>query len=568
MMAQRYSRKMMRVLAGLWTGICADWHRSVRGSVAMYVAVLLPVLITSIGLSIDLSQAYLVRERLSRAVDAAALAAAGSTFTGSNAQQSAQMQKRIEDFMAANYPKHRIGSNLTVNFNVMGDDIKVSASINYDTFFMTVIGKDVISVQASSTVRKQIKGVEAVLVLDNTGSMSYRPNNKGDTNMQALQIAARDFVNIMFDRARNNQDVRIGLVPYANAVRIGRYGLGLEPNGDPYLDRSGEPVEPFVELPPGMKFTNNRNHQTDWYGCVIEHMDSNYNPAAKPVSGAYGQLWSTDGTTRCNSRTSCRGHGWDPGASNNDPSPQESTDDYEGPWGPYMFGRIISNNQRCTDRGSGFSNNSSSCSNCTGTSGSWWNQTTGHCADAYCYCKYTYPANSCPTASILPMTSDRQKLLAAINTMDANGNTQGNAGMTWGYRMISPGKPFTEASQWGSDYWSKAIIMMTDGDNTMDGNYSYYWDSGKNNIAVSSNSPKGLNQRFRDVCDALKAKDPPVLIYTIVFKSQTAVSNANKQFYKDCATSSATYFEAPTQEALKSVFQQIARELSNLHIKE
>ena len=553
---------------GLLIGLFNKWRALRHGSVAVYVAVLLPVLIASVGLSIDLSQAYLVRERLSRAVDAAALAAAGSTFAGTTEEQAAKMQSRIEDFMAANYPDHRIGSNLQVHFNAVGDDIKVSASIDYDTFFMAVIGTKVIGVKASSTVRKQVKGVEAVLVLDNTGSMSYKPSRNGDTNMEALQIAARDFVNIMFDKAEDDSDVRIGLVPYANAVRVGRYGLGQEPNGDPYLDRSGAQVDPFVELPAGMKYTNNRNHQTDWYGCVVEHMESNYNAAARPVTGAYGQLWSTDGTTRCNSRTSCRGHGWDPGSSNNDPTPQETIDDYAGPWGPYMFGRIISENQRCSDRGSGFSNSSSSCSNCTGSYRSGWTTITNVCADAYCYCKYTYPANSCPTASIVPMTSNRQKLLDAIDTMDANGNTQGNAGMTWGYRMISPDGPFPEASQWGSDYWSKAVIMMTDGDNTMDGNYSYYWDSGKNGIEVSKNSPKGLNQRFKDVCNALKAKEPPVLIYTIVFKSQTAVSEANKQFYKDCATSSATYFDAPTQEALKSVFQQIARELSNLHIKE
>jgi hypothetical protein len=152
--------------------------------------------------------------------------------------------------------------------------------------------------------------------------------------------------------------------------------------------------------------------------------------------------------------------------------------------------------------------------------------------------------------------------------MQAHGNTQGNAGMVWGYKLISPEAPFTEGSEWGSDFWSKAIIMMTDGDNTMDGTYSYFWATSKNDIGVSTASPKGLNQRFADVCEELKTKDPPVIIYTIVFRSENEVSEANKQFYRDCATDDAKYFEAPTQEALQQTFEQIAQELSNLHIRE
>ncbi len=543
-----------------------SWFTGRAGSVAVYVAVLLPLLITSIGLSIDLSQAYLVRERLSRAVDAAALAAAGSTFTGTTEQQAAQMQKRIEDFMTANYPKHRIGSDLEVRFTAEGDDIKVSASINYDTFFMAVVGTKVIGVNASSTVRKQVKGVEAVLVLDNTGSMTYKPNRNGDTNMTALQIASREFVNIMFDKAQDKNDIRIGIVPYANAVRVGTYGLGLKPDGiAPYLDRQGNQVEPFVTLPSGVSFTNDPNSSTGWYGCVVEHLDSNYNASAKHVTGSHGQLWTTTGTT-CGSN--CNGHGWNPAKTNNDPWPQESVDDYEGPWDIYMYGKIVGKNSSCAptsgNNNTEYSNATASCSSCaqSGTS-------KGICTATYCYCKNNTPAKSCPRAQITPLTSNRDDLITAINKMQADGNTQGNAGMTWGYRMISPEAPLTEASAWNNDYWSKAVIMMTDGDNTMDGTYSYYWATAKNDVVVSSNgATKGLNQRFAAVCNALKAQDPPVLIYTIVFKSETAVSAANKQFYKDCATSSATYFEAPTQEVLKSVFQQIARELSNLHIKE
>lgn len=541
------------------------WAVSERASIAVYMAIMLPVLIASIGLSIDLAQAYLVRERLSRAVDAAALAVAGSTFSGTAAEQEAALQERVDDFMAANYPAEKIGAVIDVDVVVNGDDISVSASADYQTFFMAALGYNVLGVDARATVRKQVKGVEAVLVLDNTGSMSYTPPGETIENIEALQNAASLFVTTMFDKAQDPDDVRIGLVPYANSVRIGRYGLGLKPDGSVYTDRNGSPVEPFVTLPAGVSYTDNPSSSTGWYGCVVEHKETDYNSAATHVAGSYGQLWSTAtgaNSTKCSSSASCKGHGWSPSSGSNNPSPIESSDDYEGPWDIYMYGKLISQNSRCT--GSGYSGTSSNCSACTGT----YNGNTNTCVGTYCYCKYSSPNNSCPRSNVLPLTSNEQDLLTAISSMRAHGNTQGNAGMIWGSRLISPEPPFTEGSEWNSDYWSKAVIMMTDGDNTMDGTYSYYWATAKNDISVSGNSPKGLNQRFLEVCEALKAQHPPVLIYTIVFRSENEVSETNKQFYRDCATSDATYFDAPTQEDLLNTFQHIARELSNLHLTE
>lgn len=540
-----------RGLMILFSGVMRRWAALQHASIAVYVAIMIPALISAIALSIDLSQAYLVRERLSRAIDAAALAVAGSSFAGDAEAQEAAINKRVNDFIKANYPEEKIGTALNIKVEIDGDDITVSADANYDTFFMNAIGINVMKVSASATVRKQVKGVEAVLVLDNTGSMDYRPSGAPKKNIDALKDAANLFVTTMYNKAQSPQDVRIGLVPYANAVRIGRYGLGQLPNGDPYLDREGNPVEPFVTLPPGVSYNASATHSTGWNGCVVEHKPQNYSASASHVSGSYGQLWR--------SGTSWNGHGWNAAANNNDPSPQDYLDDYEGPWDIYMFGRIISQNSRCSDLGSGYSNNSTNCSSCLGSN--------SRCNAAYCYCKYSSPNNSCPRANVLPLTNDRAVLTTAINNMEAHGNTQGNAGMIWGSRMISPEPPFTEGAAWDSEYWQKAIIMMTDGDNTMDTTYSNYWVSAKNNIGVStSGGVDGLNQRFADTCDDLKAANKDVLIYTIVFRSQTAVSPANKAFYRNCATQPSMYYDAPDQESLRLAFENIARELSNLHL--
>lgn len=536
-----------RGLMILFSGLLRRWAALEQASIAVYVGVMIPALISAIALSVDLSQAYLVRERLSRAIDAAALAVAGSSFTGTAAEQEAAINQRVKDFIAANYPEEKIGAALNIKVKVEGDDITVSADAEYNTFFMNVIGINVMSVSASATVRKQVKGVEAVLVLDNTGSMDYVPSTSvpGEVkkaNIDALKDAAQLFVDTMYKKAQSPEDVRIGIVPYANSVRIGRYGLGLLPNGDPYLDRDGNHVEPFVTLPSGVNYTTLASSDTGWYGCVVEHNPHNYNSAATHVAGSAGQLWSVGGVLN--------GHGWNPKISNNDPSPQDYLDDYEGPWDIYMYGQKIKKDTRC-----------SSLDTRRDTSYSGNNNSTGKCTTEFCFCKHIQPNTSCPRANVLPLTNDSAALEAAIKSMKEHGNTQGNVGMIWGSRLISPEPPFTEGAPWDSEYWQKAIIMMTDGDNTMDDFYSNYWLSANNNISVA-----GLNQRFADTCEDLKSEGKDVLIYTIVFQSKTKASETTRNLYRDCATMPTMYYEAPDQAALQQAFENIARELSNLHL--
>ena len=86
-----------------------------------------------------------------------------------------------------------------------------------------------------------------------------------------------------------------------------------------------------------------------------------------------------------------------------------------------------------------------------------------------------------------------------IAQMNANGWTLGNYGMVWGHRLISPDYPFTEAQSFGQQAWRKAVVMMTDGINTMHSNYTAYGPTRDHNIR-----PSDLNDRFAEVCQNLK----------------------------------------------------------------
>lgn len=538
------------------------WAKRREGSIALYMALLVPVLTATIGLGIDLAENYMVKERLARALDAAALAAAGSVGLS-----DAQMQARVDAFMAANYPPGKIGAYYNVKLTRNGDYVTVTGSADLDTVFMRVLGSqfNTLTSQATSKVQLQVQGIEVAMVLDNTGSMDYKPSGSTKTNIQALKDSSADFVNIMFSKAAKPEDIRIGLVPYANSVRIGLYGLGKIP--DPLTGEATGTYNggsKFITLPSGKsigdgtrKNSSNTfyagmsgttyNSTTKVYSFSTTACTSSSNPAsAKCTDMNYSDRWYGCVIEH-------KTGGWDINSTNNDPYPNDVRDDYTGPWETYRYSSLGTGN---------------TCIAWHCTSGA---KTSTGCVNANKFVCDTYnpvitqssqPNTSCPYANIMPLSSNQTSLLNAINTMQANGNTQGNTGMIWGWRLISPEAPFTEGSAWGSLDWKKAVIMMTDGDNTWDSNYSEYWLSKRS----TSMSDTTLDSRFKEVCQGLKDKN--VLIYTVVFKSQVDPTQATKDMYKGCATDSTKYFYAPTQAGLQTVFEQIAHELSNLHIAE
>ncbi len=452
------------------------FREQTSGAIAIMFALMVPVLIGVAGISLDYSMAYLVQQRLSQALDAAALAAAAS------ATDEADIEARVQDFFDANYPPEKLGVTYDLDVQIVGDEVTVMGSARYNTRFLQVLGIDKVDVDAQTTVIREVQGIEVVLVMDNTGSMST--NN----NIGALRDAASNFVYVMYGIdtdegeaadpdnldsmvTRDAEYIKVGLVPYSSSVNVGPYGLGVDTEGDYYGDT-------FVNNPHGFEYTTDYNHSYKWLGCVLAH---DY---------------------------------------------PDDTLDHEGPWDMYRY---------CRDEDD----------------------------DPYCRLNYygnvsKKPNYYCPRTPVVPLSTSPTDLKTSIDTMSAAGYTYGNYGMVWGGRVISPDFPFEEGVSWENEYWRKAIVMMTDGVNTMEYYYSTYGPTQDHSI-----TPGDLDNRFAEVCDDLKEKG--VIIYTVTFYSN--VSESTKGFYRDCATSEDYYHDAPSQDDLVDVFETISRELSNLHIK-
>ncbi len=465
------------------------YKRACNGAVAVVFGLTIPVLIASVGVSVDMSQAYLVKARLSSALDAAALAAAS---TGSEDEQ--EIQDRVDAFVEANYPSGKIGTTIDVDASLDGDELTVTASARLDTSFMKYFGYKDVTVDAATIVQREVRGLEVVMVLDNTGSM-----NTND-NIETLRSATESFITILFESVSDPEFVKIGLVPYASSVNVGPYGVGIDVDGEDYGNIFVEPPENDVYA----GYYNGLNPYTlDHYG--IDEEDLEYDLVSK--GQWHGCVLAQDYPL--------------------------DTEDHEGPWEMYRHDYHGNDYYKFND------------------------YYDGSLADGYN--AFNGPNLYCPQQPIVPLMSDEQFLLDSAENMTASGATLGNFGMAWGWRVVSPGLPFDEGADYDDKAWDKVVVVMTDGINTMSNIYSAYGLSNEHDIDAND-----LDDRFSETCDNMKEQG--ILIYTVTFDD--GVDDDTKDLFRFCASSTANYHDAPTQDALEEVFEQIARELSNLHIKQ
>jgi Flp pilus assembly protein TadG len=161
------------------------------------------------------------------------------------------------------------------------------------------------------------------------------------------------------------------------------------------------------------------------------------------------------------------------------------------------------------------------------------------------------PVNSCPTAKIEPLTSDKTVLKNNINTYRAGGGTAGHLGAAWASYLVSPewNPIWPVASQpvaYGEADTIKAIVLMTDGE--------------FNTHYVNANGDSAA--QARRVCTEAKREGRNVVIYSIGFQSPAAA----EALLKDCATSPEHYFSANNGTELRQAFVEIAQQLTKLRL--
>lgn len=210
-----------------------------RGVSAVFLAVSLIPTIGAVGLAVDSSLGYLLKTRMTKALDAAGLA------SGRNALD-ADAEDVAEQFFAANFGA--TGDVQLLDFDFELDEtehfITLTAEARMPTYFMRVFGHDEMLVSARTVVERQTTGMELALVLDNTGSMF-------GTNFTAMYNASKDLIQILYGDETEKENLWVGVVPYTATVNIGT------------AHQSWLLANDRVNLTPG-DFS-----PTTWKGCVL-----------------------------------------------------------------------------------------------------------------------------------------------------------------------------------------------------------------------------------------------------------------------------------------------------------
>ena len=165
------------------------------------------------------------------------------------------------------------------------------------------------------------------------------------------------------------------------------------------------------------------------------------------------------------------------------------------------------------------------------------------------------PASQCPN-EITPLTRNKTTITDAINAMGANGWTYIPAGLSWGWRALTPDAPLSGArtkAQMNDLGGLKALILMTDGENTRSPTYPAH-DGWNTDLA---------NTLTTELCDNVKNDGNEIIVFTIAF----AVSDQEiKDIMEDCATKPEFFLTPDNGAELKAEFEAIARNLRALSV--
>jgi hypothetical protein len=160
---------------------------------------------------------------------------------------------------------------------------------------------------------------------------------------------------------------------------------------------------------------------------------------------------------------------------------------------------------------------------------------------------------TCPGA-LTPLNDDKQEIKDKIDAMVATGMTYIAPGMIWGWNILTPEAPITGAkteAEMTASGGKKAIVLMTDGDNTRSANHPWHYSSDKDDA----------EDKLGEVCD--NVKNDNIIVFTVAFM----VSDSDTvNLLKDCATDEAKAFSAEDSGALVQAFADIAGELASLRL--
>jgi Flp pilus assembly protein TadG len=518
--------------------------RASRGSTITTFAIAAIPAFGAIGGAVDYSHAYEQKAAIQDALDAAALDAARLL----GLRTPAEIDKAANDSFGASIAGKLVTRPL-VTVSVDGGSVRLDTEIAVSTRFLGLFGlKDIVFDMTAKIVADTSATYEVVLALDNAGSMA-------GSRMRLLRQAATNLVDTLFavNAANpNSKPVQVGLVPFAAAVNV-----GPEYQDDPkaaWLDRNGvgaDHLENFLwsRATPATPVSGNRFtlfrqlKDVTWAGCVEMRpypYDVNDTPAdAADPKSLFVPMFAPD-------EPALAGYDNDYIADSSDActSPEDTAPTTRANAGEAQARLCKYKDAAALPPGNG-----------NGT--------------------VVGPNLNCTSQPLLPLTGDRTRLQVAIDAMQASGLTNIHAGVAWGWKLLSPGAPFSEGRPYRTAGNHKILVILTDGENRYDsysnpdksmyGAYGYV-SAGHLGPPTTDNAAivARMDAYTLETCANIKTTSD-ITIYTIGFDvgdSQPAID-----LLRGCASSPATAFLSDSDDDLAGAFRHVAEDIAALRVE-
>lgn len=514
-----------------------------KANFGIFSAVLVPVLFAAGGLAVDYVSLSNARAELQNSVDAAVLSVSKMIVKDGDNKATFRQMLKSQLAQSSHITLVDEGVDQTVGVNFIRTDAHAMAEV--PLLFMGNFMPNKVSASASTTF--STRSIEIAIALDNTGSM-------GSGGISALKDASHALLDALGDIDTSQQSLKVGLVPFVTAVNV--KGESFNSN---WIDTGGKSLyNGWTFLTDGQrearKAANNNGvangypHHfnlfdwsgTTWKGCV-EARPAPYNTSIAPPDANNpntlfvpyfapdepGNRFSKGG----NSSTAFNNSWLNDGVSGNHATIQRSTAKYktqmpvighfDDDTGPLTLG----------------------------------------------------PNRACPTP-IVPLTATLSKVRTGIDAMQYwNGSGTNIAeGLAWGWRVLSPQEPYTQALPFDSDKASKILVIMTDGtnvsfgaSNTINksdyGSYGFLSDGRIPSADTQAKAEAYLNASTASMCAEIK--DLGIEIYSVIYKtSATSVVN----LFSNCATRKQNFFMAKDVPSLKAAFAAIGQAVSGVRI--
>ncbi|AZN71195.1 TadE/TadG family protein [Georhizobium profundi] len=531
------------------------------GNFAIMFGLAMVPIVGAVALAVDYTAASRQRSELHNAADAAALALArrGDELSQLEAEQLAD--EFIQAHFAGSY------SDLTV---VKTDDTwSVAVAASSATRFAKIFGVDASSVSVESAATFALNTYEIGLVLDTTGSM------RGE-KLEQLKSAATELVDTMAESAVDPDMVKMALVPFSSFVNVGpQFGPQFDADGKvtreaaPWLDMRGKNPIPQVELAHNLsRFQMFHHLGQEWEGCIETrppHKDIAYDVTDAPATSKDRRslfvpafsIDEPDDRSRTGRPLYPNSYLEDDGTTLRDPKRKRLREKYhvelQGSGDPDLIGGLL---DTVTDV---LFEEPPAVDDSRAVFWSGENWSKG-------------PNLDCQAQPILPLTSDYDLIKERIDGLVAEGATNMLEGVTWGWRVLSPGEPFAEGRAKSVANNEKIMIFLTDGANTwnqlsnslgsMYSSFGYAVDE----RLVSAGSGAVMVSNAMDtktLAGCTNAKADGITIYVIRLELQ---DKSTGTLLSQCATSEAHYFDVPDAATLDETFGKIADSIRRVRI--